>query len=56
MGLNFRNAVQVEEEGVQSKNTGGICYAKIRPHLKLRSYYMQSKGKAVLKTIKQRLF
>lgn len=52
--LNFRNE-QLKEGSVQSKSTGGICHAKIRPLLKLRSYYLQSKGKWLLKIIKQRL-
>lgn len=54
-GLNFRNAVQLKEGSIQSEITGRICHTKIRPLLKLRHYYMQSKWKALVKIIKQRL-
>lgn len=47
MGVNFRNVADITEEGVQSENLRGICYARVRPNLKLKNYYMQSQGKVV---------
>lgn len=51
MGVNFRNVAYITEEGVQSENLRGIWYAGVRPHLKLKNYYMQSEGIVAYKII-----